>query len=103
MKQTVLGKSCTWVRNRMTFFGQNDHPQMSLKKSENAMISNVFRNLLIPISVFYLAKYYNADFNTFFWLWVIFNWTYSLIYLSIVLYYLRNQLDKSRGVINPRP
>ena len=76
---------------------------MSLKKSENAMISNVFRNLLIPISVFYLAKYYNADFNTFFWLWVIFNWTYSLIYLSIVLYYLRNQLDKSRAVVKPGP
>ena len=76
---------------------------MSLKKSENAMISNVFRNLLIPISVFYLAKSYNADFNSFFWLWVIFNWTYSLIYLSIVLYYLRNKLDKSRSVIKPRP
>ena len=66
---------------------------MSLKKSENAMISNVFRNLLIPISVFYLAKYYNADFNTFFWLWVIFNWIFSLIYLSIVLYYLKNRLE----------
>ena len=67
---------------------------MSLKKSENAMISNVFRNLLIPISVFYLAKYYSADFNTFFWMWVIFNWTYSLMYLSIVLYYLKNRLEK---------
>ena len=67
---------------------------MSLKKSENAMISNVFRNLLIPISVFYLAKYYSADFNTFFWMWVIFNWIYSLIYLSIVLYYLKNRLEK---------
>ena len=66
---------------------------MSLKKSENAMISNVFRNLLIPISVFYLAKYYTADFNTFFWMWVIFNWIYSLIYLSIVLYYLKNRLE----------
>ena len=67
---------------------------MSIKKSENAMISNVFRNLLIPISVFYLAKYYSADFNTFFWMWVIFNWTYSLLYLSIVLYYLKNRLEK---------
>tara|TARA_B100000902_G_scaffold62474_1_gene69427 strand:- start:493 stop:1830 length:1338 start_codon:yes stop_codon:yes gene_type:complete len=66
---------------------------MSLKKSENAMISNVFRNLLIPISVFYLAKYYSADFNAFFWMWVIFNWIYSLIYLSIVLYYLKNRLE----------
>jgi len=66
---------------------------MSLKKSENAMISNVFRNLLIPISVFYLAKYYSADFNAFFWMWVIFNWIFSLIYLSIVLYYLKNRLE----------
>jgi len=66
---------------------------MSLKKSENAMISNVFRNLLIPILVFYLAKYYSADFNTFFWMWVIFNWIYSLIYLSIVVYYLKNRLE----------
>ena len=30
---------------------------MALKKSENAMISNFFRNVLNPIVVFYIAKY----------------------------------------------
>jgi putative MATE family efflux protein len=67
---------------------------MALKKSENAMISNIFRNFLIPISVFYLAKLYSADFDTFFWMWAIFNWTYSLLYLLIVIYYLKNRLEK---------
>ncbi len=74
---------------------------MALKKSENAMISNMIRNLVLPFSVFYLAKYLTADFNTFFWLWVVFNWSYSLMYLLVVLYYLRSQLEKSRAVINP--
>ena len=74
---------------------------MSLKKAENAMISNMFRNLLVPISVFYLATYIAADFNTFFWLWASFNWTYSLLYLLVVLYYLRNRLEKSSTVVHP--
>ena len=74
---------------------------MALKKAENAMISNMIRNLLLPITVFYLAVYLSADFNTFFWIWVFFNWSYSLIYLLIVLYYLRNYLDKPRAVFNP--
>ncbi len=67
---------------------------MALKKSENAMISNIFRNFLIPISVFYLAKLYSADFDTFFWMWAIFNWTYSLLYLLVVINYLKNRLEK---------
>ena len=74
---------------------------MSLKKSENALISNLIRNLLLPIFVFYLAVYLSADFNTFFWIWVSFNWSYSLIYLLIVLYYLKNHLDKSRAILYP--
>ncbi len=74
---------------------------MALKKAENAMISNMIRNLLLPITVFYLAVYLSADFNTFFWIWVTFNWSYSLIYLLIVLYYLKNHLDKSRAIVNP--
>ena len=57
---------------------------MALKKAENAMISNMIRNLLLPITVFYLAVYLSADFNTFFWIWVFFNWSYSLIYLSLI-------------------
>jgi len=74
---------------------------MALKKAENAMISNMIRNLILPITVFYLARYLSADFNNFFWLWVTFNWSYSLLYLLIVLYYLKNYLDKSRTVVNP--
>ena len=74
---------------------------MALKKAENAMISNMIRNLLLPITVFYLAVYLSADFNTFFWIWVAFNWSYSLIYLLIVLHYLKNHLDKSRAIVNP--
>ena len=74
---------------------------MSIKKAGNAMISNMFRNLLVPISVFYLATYITADFNTFFWLWASFNWTYSLLYLLVVLYYLRNRLEKSSAVVHP--
>ena len=74
---------------------------MALKKAENAMISNLIRNLLLPIFVFYLAVYLSADFNTFFWIWVSFNWSYSLIYLLIVLYYLKNHLDKSRAILYP--
>ena len=74
---------------------------MALKKAENAMISNLIRNLLLPIFVFYLAVYLSADFNTFFWIWVSFNWSYSLIYLLIVLYYLKNHLDKSRTILYP--
>ena len=35
---------------------------MALKKSEYAMISNFFRNVLNPIIVFYLARYYAASF-----------------------------------------
>jgi len=76
---------------------------MALKKAENAMISNLIRNLLLPIFVFYLAVYLSADFNTFFWIWVSFNWSYSLIYLLIVLYYLKNHLDKSRAILYPWP
>ena len=53
---------------------------MALKKSENAMISNFFRNVLNPIAVFYIAKYINASFETFFWLWVGINWFFSISY-----------------------
>ena len=39
---------------------------MALKKSENALITNFFRNVLLPITTFYFAMYISADFNTFF-------------------------------------
>lgn len=72
---------------------------MALKKSENALITNFFRNILLPITTFYFAMYISADFNTFFWLWVISNWIFSLSLLSIVLYYIQKKLQKPATVI----
>ena len=72
---------------------------MALKKSENALITNFFRNVLLPITTFYFAMYISADFNTFFWLWVISNWIFSLSLLSIVLYYIQKKLQKPATVI----
>ena len=72
---------------------------MALKKSENALVTNFFRNVLLPITTFYFAMYISADFNTFFWLWVISNWIFSLSLLSIVLYYIQKKLQKPATVI----
>ena len=47
---------------------------MALKKSENALVTNFFRNILLPVITFYVATYFMADFNTFFWIWVVSNW-----------------------------
>ena len=72
---------------------------MALKKSENAMLNNVLRNVLVPIIVFYLAKYLSADFNSFFWLWAAFQWTLSLLLLLFVIYFIKYRLKKSSTVI----
>ena len=74
---------------------------MALKKSENAMISNFFRNVLNPIAVFYIAKYINASFETFFWLWVGINWFFSISYFFIIIYYFKLKLNKSSAVVQP--
>ncbi len=74
---------------------------MALKKSENAMISNFFRNVLNPIAVFYIAKYINASFETFFWLWVGINWFFSISYFLIIIYYFKLKLNKSSAVVQP--
>jgi len=74
---------------------------MALKKSENAMLNNIARNVLVPIIVFYLAKYLSVDYDNFFWLWVIFQWLVSIILLIVVNYYLNNKLYKSSTVVNP--
>ena len=74
---------------------------MALKKSENAMISNFFRNVLNPIVVFYIAKYINASFETFFWLWVGINWFFSISYFFIIIYYFKLKLNKSSTVVHP--
>jgi len=74
---------------------------MALKKSEYAMISNFFRNVLNPIAVFYIAKYISASFDTFFWTWVIINWFFSISYFLLILYYFKSRLDKSSTVVHP--
>ena len=62
---------------------------MALKKSENALVTNFFRNILLPVITFYVATYFMADFNTFFWIWVVSNWIFSISLLLIVLYYIK--------------
>ena len=74
---------------------------MALKKSENAMISNFFRNVLNPIVVFYIAKYINASFETFFWIWVGINWFFSISYFFVIIYYFKVKLNKSSAVVHP--
>ena len=65
---------------------------MALKKSEKAMINNIARNVLVPVLSFYIAKYLNADFRTFFYIWAIFQWLISLILLFYVKYYIKHKL-----------
>ncbi len=74
---------------------------MALKKSENAMISNFFRNILNPIVVFYIAKYIGASFETFFWIWVGINWFFSISYFFVIIYYFKAKLNKSSAVVHP--
>ncbi len=74
---------------------------MALKKSENAMISNFFRNVLNPVAVFYIAKNINASFETFFWLWVGINWFFSITYFFIIIYYFKIKLNKSSTIVQP--
>ena len=65
---------------------------MALKKSEKAMVNNIARNVLVPVLSFYIAKYLNADFKTFFYIWAVFQWLISLILLFYVKYYIKHKL-----------
>ncbi len=65
---------------------------MALKKSEKAMVNNIARNVIVPVLSFYIAKYFNADFKTFFYIWAIFQWLISLMLLFYVKYYIKNKL-----------
>ena len=76
---------------------------MGLKKSNYAMVNNMMRNVLVPICVFYLAKYLSSDFDSFFWLWFVFQWTLSILLFTYVSYYIKKKLDKSSTVLNPQP
>ena len=66
---------------------------MALKKSEKAMVNNIARNVIVPVLSFYIAKYLNADFKTFFYIWAIFQWLISLMLLFYVKYYIKHKLD----------
>ena len=66
---------------------------MALKKSEKAMVNNIARNVIVPVLSFYIAKYLNADFKTFFYIWAIFQWLISLILLFYVKYYIKHKLS----------
>ena len=74
---------------------------MALKKSEYAMFSNFFRNVLNPIVVFYIAQYINASFETFFWIWVGINWFFSISYFFVIIYYFKVKLKKASAVVHP--
>ena len=65
---------------------------MALKKSEKAMVNNIARNVILPVLSFYIAKYLNADFKTFFYIWAIFQWLISLVLLFYVKYYIKRKL-----------
>ena len=65
---------------------------MALKKSEKAMINNIARNVIVPVLSFYIAKFLNADFKTFFYIWAIFQWLISLMLLFYVKYYIKHKL-----------
>ena len=65
---------------------------MALKKSEKAMVNNIARNVIVPVLSFYIAKYLNADFKTFFYIWAIFQWFISLMLLFYVKYYIKHKL-----------
>ena len=66
---------------------------MALKKSEKAMLNNIVRNVVVPILSFYIARFIDADFKTFFYIWAIFQWLISLILLFYVKYYIKHQLS----------
>ncbi len=66
---------------------------MSLKKSENALISNLIKNIFLPLFAFYLAKNINGSFNTFFWSYCYFNWFYVLILFFFVTFYIKRKLN----------
>ena len=65
---------------------------------EQYELGYICRNGIFPFVVFYTAIYFNSDFSEFFWLWVIFNWIFSLMYLGYTYFYLNYKLDKIRAI-----
>ena len=96
-------KICAFILPAYPIFFLSNGLFMAIKKAEYAMISNLFRNGLNPAMVFVLAKYINASFEIFFWIWAAVNWIFSGIYLSILIIYLKSRLEKTSAIINPQP
>ena len=96
-------KICAFILPAYPIFFLSNGLFMAIKKAEYAMISNLFRNGLNPVMVFVLAKYINASFEIFFWIWAAVNWIFSGIYLSILIIYLKSRLEKTSAIINPQP
>ena len=66
---------------------------MSLKRSENAMLSNIIRNILLPLFAFYLVKSMNGSFNSFFWTYCFLNWFYVSSLFIFVIFYIKKKLN----------
>ena len=66
---------------------------MSLKRSENAMLSNIIRNILLPLFAFYLVKSMNGSFNSFFWTYYFLNWLYVSSLFIFVIFYIKKKLN----------
>ncbi len=96
-------KICAFILPAYPIFFLSNGLFMAIKKSENAMISNLFRNGFNPLLVYFIAKYLNASFETFFWIWAAVNWIFSISYLSILIFYLKNKLYKLSTIVNPQP
>ena len=96
-------KICAFILPAYPIFFLSNGLFMAIKKSENAMISNLFRNGFNPLLVYFIAKYFNASFESFFWIWAAVNWIFSLTYLCILIFYLKNKLDKPSTIVNPQP
>ena len=96
-------KICAFILPAYPIFFLSNGLFMAIKKSENAMISNLFRNGFNPLLVYFIAKYFNASFETFFWIWAAVNWIFSISYLSILILYLKNKLYKLSTIVNPQP
>ena len=96
-------KICAFIIPAYPIFFLSNGLFMAIKKSENAMISNIFRNCINPIIVFLLAQNINADFETFFWMWAVVNWIFSGLYFFFLIYYIKNKLEKFSTVTYPQP
>ena len=96
-------KICAFILPTYPIFFLSNGLLIAIKKGEYAMLSNLFRNGINPILVFIYAKYLNASFVIFFYIWAIINWIFSGFYFLIIILFLKKKLYKSSTIINPQP